>query len=165
MKKIHKQILIGAGLLGVSYIVYRAIKAINTPAIVPAPTVDVDAEVIETTINPRSKTPKAYTSRPHLDPLKDFPMKFGSKGYEVGLLQAKAGMPEIEQDGIWGVKTEEAIKRVFARNNFSLSQYNDAISSQVFGGKTFVDVAKEAQAQAQAQATQLSNLFNPLKGK
>jgi hypothetical protein len=65
----------------------------------------------------------------------------------------------------WGVKTEEAIKRVFARNNFSLSQYNDAISSQVFGGKTFVDVAKEAQAQAQAQATQLSNLFNPLKGK
>jgi hypothetical protein len=165
MKKSTKNLLIGAGVLGVGYLLFRAIKAVNTPEIIPAPTVDVDAEVIETTINPRSKTPKAYTSRPHLDPLKDFPMKFGSKGYEVGLLQAKAGMPEIEQDGIWGVKTEEAIKRVFARNNFSLSQYNDAISSQVFGGKTFVDVAKEAQAQAQAQTTRLTDMFNPLKGK
>ena len=87
MKKTTKNILIGAGLLGVSYLVYRAIKAVNTPAIIPAPTVDTDAEVIETNVNPRSKTPKAYTTRPHLDPLKDFPMKFGSKGYEVGLLQ------------------------------------------------------------------------------
>lgn len=165
MKKIHKQILIGAGILGVSYLLYRAYKAINTPAIIDAPTEDIDAEVIETKINPRSKTPKTYVTRPHLDPKKDFPIKFGSKGYEIGLLQAKVGMPEIEQDGIWGVKTEEAIKRAFGRNNFSLSQYNDAISSQIFGGKTFVDVAKEAQAQAQAQATTISNMFNPLKTK
>lgn len=165
MKKTTKNILIGAGLLGVSYLVYRAIKAVNTPAIIPAPTVDTDAEVIETNVNPRSKTPKAYTTRPHLDPLKDFPMKFGSKGYEVGLLQEKVGMPEIEQDGIWGVKTEAAITRALGRNNFSLSQYNDVISSQIFGGKTFVDVAKETQAQAQAQAANLSNLFNPIKTK
>lgn len=165
MKKTTKNILIGAGLLGVSYLIYRAMKAVNTPAIVPAPTVDTDAEVIETNINPRSKTPQAYRTRPHLDPLKDFPMKFGSKGYEVGLLQEKARMPEIEQDGIWGVKTEEVFKRVYGRNNFSLSQYNDVISSQLFGGKTFVDVAKEAQAQAQAQASNLTGLFNPLKTK
>ena len=145
MKKTTKNILIGAGLLGVTYIIYRAIKAVNTPAIVPAPTVDVDAEVIETNINPRSKTPKAYTSRPHLDPLKDFPMKFGSKGYEVGLLQEKAGMPEIEQDGIWGVKTEQVIQRVFGKNTFTLKEYNDAISSQVFGGKTIFQQAQEQQ--------------------
>jgi len=162
MNKLNKQILIGVGLLGVSYIVYRAIKAVNTPKIIDAPTMDSDEELKTTTISP---TPQKYKSRPHLDPRKDFPMKFGSKGYEVGLLQAKAGMSDVEQDGIWGVKTEAAIKRVFGRNNFSLSQYNDAISSQVFGGKTIFDIGKEAQAQTQAQLTNISNIFNPLKTK
>jgi hypothetical protein len=159
MKKSTKNILIGAGVLTVSYLVYKAVKALNTPAIIPAPTVDTDAEVIETNINPRSKTAQAFRSRPHLSP-KDFPMKFGSKGYEVGMLQEKAGMPEIEQDGIWGVKTEEVMKRVFGRNNFTLSQYNDAISSQVFGGKTFVDIAKETQAQAKAQVQGITDKLN-----
>ena len=162
MNKLNKQILIGVGLLGVSYIVYRAIKAVNTPKIIDAPTMDSDEELKTTTISP---TPQKYKSRPHLDPRKDFPMKFGSKGYEVGLLQAKAGMSDVEQDGIWGVKTEAAFKRVFGRNNFSLSQYNDAISSQVFGGKTIFDIGKEAQAQTQAQLTNISNIFNPLKTK
>jgi len=162
MKKLNKQILIGVGLLGVSYIIYKAIKAVNTPKIIDAPTMDSDEELKTTTISP---TPQKYKSRPHLDPRKDFPMKFGSKGYEVGLLQAKVGMSDVEQDGIWGVKTEAAIKRVFGRNNFSLSQYNDAISSQVFGGKTIFDIGKEAQAQTQAQLTNISNIFNPLKTK
>ena len=162
MNKLNKQILIGVGLLGVSYIVYRAIKAVNTPKIIDAPTMDSDEELKTTTISP---TPQKYKSRPHLDPRKDFPMKFGSKGYEVGLLQAKVGMSDVEQDGIWGVKTEAAINRVFGRNNFSLSQYNDAISSQVFGGKTIFDIGKEAQAQTQAQLTNISNIFNPLKTK
>jgi hypothetical protein len=162
MKKLNKQILIGVGLLGVSYIIYRAIKAVNTPKIIDAPTMDSDEELKTTTISP---TPQKYKSRPHLDPKKDFPMKFGSKGYEVGLLQAKAGMSDVEQDGIWGVKTEARFSRVFGRNNFSLSQYNDAISSQVFGGKTIFDIGKEAQAQTQAQLTNISNIFNPLKTK
>jgi hypothetical protein len=162
MKKLNKQILIGVGLLGVSYIIYKAIKAVNTPKIIDAPTMDSDEELKTTTISP---TPQKYKSRPHLDPRKDFPMKFGSKGYEVGLLQAKVGMSDVEQDGIWGVKTEAAIKRVFGRNNFSLSQYNDAISSQVFGGKTIFDIGKDAQAQTQAQLTNISNIFNPLKTK
>ena len=58
MKKTTKNILIGAGLLGVSYLVYRAIKAVNTPAIIPAPTVDTDAEVIETNVTQEAKLQK-----------------------------------------------------------------------------------------------------------
>ena len=162
MKKLNKQILIGVGLLGVSYIIYKSIKAINTPKIIDAPTKDIDVELTQTTISP---TPQKYKTRPNLNPKKDFPIKFGSKGYEIGLLQAKAGMPSVEQDGIWGVKTEKAILNKFGRNNFSLSQYNDAISDKNVGGKTIFDIGKEAKAQTQAQLTTLNSMFNPLKTK
>jgi hypothetical protein len=54
-------------------------------------------------------------------------------------------MPNIEQDGIWGAKTEQVIQRVFGKNTFTLKEYNDAISSQVFGGKTIFQQAQEQQ--------------------
>jgi hypothetical protein len=137
MTKQTKNILIFGGLLGLAYVV---IRMFNKTANVTEEIVDTTAEVI-TNVAP---TPKKYQSLNRLQP-KDFPIKKGSKGYEIGLLQAKAGMPEIEQDGIWGVKTEQAIQRVFGKNTFTLKEYNDAISSQVFGGKTIFQQVQEQQ--------------------
>lgn len=138
MTKQTKNILIFGGLLGLAYVV---IRMFNKTANVTEEIVDTTAEVITTNVAP---TPKKYQSLNRLQP-KDFPIKKGSKGYEIGLLQAKAGMPEIEQDGIWGAKTEQAIQRVFGKNTFTLKEYNDAISSQVFGGKTIFQQAQEQQ--------------------
>jgi hypothetical protein len=137
MTKQTKNILIFGGLLGLAYVV---IRMFNKTANVTEEIVDTTAEVI-TNVAP---TPKKYQSLNRLQP-KDFPIKKGSKGYEIGLLQAKAGMPEIEQDGIWGVKTEAVLSRVFGKNTFTLKEYNDAISSQVFGGKTIFQQAQEQQ--------------------
>ena len=138
MTKQTKNILIFGGLLGLAYVV---IRMFNKTANVTEEVIDTTAEVITTNVAP---TPKKYQSLNRLQP-KDFPIKKGSKGYEIGLLQAKAGMPEIEQDGIWGVKTEQAIQRVFGKNTFTLKEYNDAISSQVFGGKTIFQQVQEQQ--------------------
>ena len=138
MTKQTKNILIFGGLLGLAYVV---IRMFNKPSATPEQTIDTTAEVITTNVAP---TPKKYQSLNRLQP-KDFPIKKGSKGYEIGLLQAKAGMPEIEQDGIWGVKTEAVLSRVFGKNTFTLKEYNDAISSQVFGGKTIFQQAQEQQ--------------------
>jgi hypothetical protein len=137
MTKQTKNILIFGGLLGLAYVV---IRMFNKTANVTEEIVDTTAEVI-TNVAP---TPKKYQSLNRLQP-KDFPIKKGSKGYEIGLLQAKAGMPEIEQDGIWGVKTEAVLSRVFGKNTFTLKEYNDAISSQVFGGKTIFQQVQEQQ--------------------
>jgi hypothetical protein len=137
MTKQTKNILIFGGLLGLAYVV---IRMFNKTANVTEEIVDTTAEVI-TNVAP---IPKKYQSLNRLQP-KDFPIKKGSKGYEIGLLQAKAGMPEIEQDGIWGVKTEAVLSRVFGKNTFTLKEYNDAISSQVFGGKTIFQQAQEQQ--------------------
>ena len=137
MTKQTKNILIFGGLLGLAYVV---IRMFNKTANVTEEIVDTTAEVI-TNVAP---IPKKYQSLNRLQP-KDFPIKKGSKGYEIGLLQAKAGMPEIEQDGIWGVKTEAVLSRVFGKNTFTLKEYNDAISSQVFGGKTIFQQVQEQQ--------------------
>jgi hypothetical protein len=138
MTKQTKNILIFGGLLGLAYVV---IRMFNKTANVTEEVIDTTAEVITTNVAP---TLKKYQSLNRLQP-KDFPIKKGSKGYEIGLLQAKAGMPEIEQDGIWGVKTEAVLSRVFGKNTFTLKEYNDAISSQVFGGKTIFQQAQEQQ--------------------
>jgi hypothetical protein len=137
MTKQTKNILIFGGLLGLAYVV---IRMFNKTANVTEEIVDTTAEVI-TNVAP---IPKKYQSLNRLQP-KDFPIKKGSKGYEIGLLQEKAGMPNIEQDGIWGVKTEAVLSRVFGKNTFTLKEYNDAISSQVFGGKTIFQQVQEQQ--------------------
>jgi hypothetical protein len=143
MTKQTKNILMFGGLLGLAYIVVRMF---NKSSATPEETIDTSAEVVTTKVG--TPTTKKYQSLNRLQP-KDFPIKKGSKGYEIGLLQAKAGMPDVEQDGIWGVKTEQAIQRVFGRNTFTLKQYNDAISSQVFGGKTIFQQAQEQQQNLQ----------------
>jgi hypothetical protein len=130
MTKQTKNILIFGGLLGLAYVV---IRMFNKTANVTEEVIDTTAEVITTNVAP---TLKKYQSLNRLQP-KDFPIKKGS--------QAKAGMPEIEQDGIWGVKTEAVLSRVFGKNTFTLKEYNDAISSQVFGGKTIFQQAQEQQ--------------------
>ena len=131
------------GLLALAYVV---IRMFNKPSATPEQTIDTNAEVVTTKVG--TPTTKKYQSLNRLQP-KDFPIKKGSKGYEIGLLQAKAGMADSEQDGIWGAKTEQAIQRVFGRNTFTLKQYNDAISSQVFGGKTIFQQAQEQQQNLQ----------------
>ena len=143
MTKQTKNILMFGGLLGLAYVV---IRMFNKSSATPEETIDTSAEVVTTKVG--TPTTKKYQSLNRLQP-KDFPIKKGSKGYEIGLLQAKAGMPDVEQDGIWGVKTEQAIQRVFGRNTFTLKQYNDAISSQVFGGKTIFQQAQEQQQNLQ----------------
>jgi hypothetical protein len=143
MTKQTKNILMFGGLLGLAYVV---IRMFNKSSAIPEETIDTTAEVVTTKVG--TPTTKKYKSLNRLQP-KDFPIKKGSKGYEIGLLQAKAGMPDIEQDGIWGAKTEQAIQRVFGRNTFTLQQYNDAISSQVFGGKTIFQQAQEQQQNLQ----------------
>ena len=143
MTKQTKNILMFGGLLGLAYVVVRMF---NKSSATPEETIDTTAEVVTTKVG--TPTTKKYQSLNRLQP-KDFPIKKGSKGYEIGLLQAKAGMPDVEQDGIWGVKTEQAIQRVFGRNTFTLKQYNDAISSQVFGGKTIFQQAQEQQQNLQ----------------
>jgi len=151
MTKQTKNLLMFGGLLGLAYVV---IKMFNKPSATPEQTINTTAEVVTTNVAP---TPKKYQSLNRLQP-KDFPIKKGSKGYEIGLLQAKAGMPEIEQDGIWGVKTEAVLSRVFGKNKFTLKEYNDVISSQVFGGKTIFQ-------QAQEQQQNLKNLNDKLNLK
>jgi hypothetical protein len=143
MTKQTKNILMFGGLLALAYVV---IRMFNKPSATPEQTIDTNAEVVTTKVG--TPTTKKYQSLNRLQP-KDFPIKKGSKGYEIGLLQAKAGMPDIEQDGIWGAKTEQAIQRVFGRNTFTLKEYNDAISSQVFGGKTIFQQAQEQQQNLQ----------------
>jgi len=143
MTKQTKNILMFGGLLGLAYVVVRMF---NKSSATPEETIDTTAEVVTTKVG--TPTTKKYQSLNRLQP-KDFPIKKGSKGYEIGLLQAKAGMPDVEQDGIWGVKTEQAIQRVFGRNTFTLKEYNDAISSQVFGGKTIFQQAQEQQQNLQ----------------
>ena len=111
------------GLLGLAYLVIRLTKK------------SVNAQVV---------TPKKYRTLDRLT-AKDFPIKKGSKGFEIGLLQEKAGMTPEQQDGIWGSQTEAVISRVFGKNKFTLKEYNDVISSQVFGGKTIFQQAQEQQ--------------------
>jgi hypothetical protein len=142
MTKQTKNILIFGGLLGLAYVVIRMFNKTqekNMAIDVQNPTMPKEADGgIEI------RGGKKYKSLNRLQP-KDFPIKKGSKGYEIGLLQEKAGMTDIEQDGIWGVKTEQVIQRVFGKNTFTLKEYNDAISSQVFGGKTIFQQAQEQQ--------------------
>lgn len=151
MTKQTKNILIFGGLLAVAYVVLRMVKKTPTET---QETIDTTAKVVSTKV----ATPQKYKFLNHLDPKKDFPIKKGSKGYEIGLLQQKAGMSESEQDGVWGAKTEKVFSRVFGKNTFTLKEYNDAISSQIFGGKTIFQQAKE-------QQQNLKNLYDKLNLK
>ena len=112
----------------------------NKPSTATEQTIDTTAEVVSTKV----VTPQKYKTLNHIDP-KNFPIKKGSKGYEIGLLQEKAGMSASEQDGIWGANTEKVFSRVFGKNKFTLKEYNDVISSQVFGGKTIFQQVQEQQ--------------------
>lgn len=137
MTKQTKNILMFGGLLGLAYLVIRLTKkSVNAPE----QTIDTTAEVV----NSKVVTPKKYRTLDRLT-AKDFPIKKGSKGFEIGLLQEKAGMTPEQQDGIWGSQTEAVISRVFGKNKFTLKEYNDVISSQVFGGKTIFQQAQEQQ--------------------
>jgi hypothetical protein len=142
MTKQTKNILIFGGLLGLAYVVIRMFNKgkSNTTATIEQNT-NIPKEA-DGGIEKRGG--KKYKSLNRLQP-KDFPIKKGSKGYEIGLLQEKVGMPDIEQDGIWGAKTEAVLSRFFGKNTFTLKEYNDAISSQVFGGKTIFQQAQEQQ--------------------
>lgn len=142
MTKQTKNILIFGGLLGLAYVVIRMFnkakeKNMNIDVQNPTITKEADGGI-------KIRGGKKYTSLNRLQP-KDFPIKKGSKGYEIGLLQEKAGMTPEQQDGIWGSQTEAVISRVFGKNKFTLKEYNDAISSQVFGGKTIFQQAQEQQ--------------------
>ena len=137
MTKQTKNLLMFGGLLGLAYVV---IKMFNKPSTSTEQTIDTTAEVVSTKV----VTPQKYKTLNHIDP-KNFPIKKGSKGYEIGLLQEKAGMSASEQDGIWGANTEKVFSRVFGKNKFTLKEYNDVISSQVFGGKTIFQQVQEQQ--------------------
>lgn len=142
MTKQTKNILIFGGLLGLAYVVIRMFnkakeKNMNIDVQNPTITKEADGGI-------KIRGGKKYTSLNRLQP-KDFPIKKGSKGYEIGLLQEKAGMTPEQQDGIWGSQTEAVISRVFGKNKFTLKEYNDAISSQVFGGKTIFQQVQEQQ--------------------
>lgn len=142
MTKQTKNILIFGGLLGLAYVVIRMfnkVKEKNMNIDVQNPTITKEADG-----GIKIRGGKKYTSLNRLQP-KDFPIKKGSKGYEIGLLQEKAGMTPEQQDGIWGSQTEAVISRVFGKNKFTLKEYNDAISSQVFGGKTIFQQVQEQQ--------------------
>lgn len=153
MTKQTKNILMFGGLLGLAYLVIRLTKkSVNAPE----QTIDTTAEVVPSKVS----TPQKYRVLNHLDPKKDFPIKMGSKGYEIGLLQQKAGMTPEQQDGIWGKQTEAVISRVFGKNKFTLKEYNDAISSQVFGGKTIFDTANEQKVQQQQNLQNLNDRLN-----
>jgi hypothetical protein len=150
MTKQTKNLLMFGGLLGLAYVV---IKMFNKPSTATEPTIDTTAEVVTSKV----ATPQKYKTLNNIDP-KNFPIKKGSKGYEIGLLQEKAGMSASEQDGIWGANTEKVFSRVFGKNKFTLKEYNDVISTQVFGGKTIFQ-------QAQEQQQNLKNLNDKLNLK
>lgn len=137
MTKQTKNLLMFGGLLGLAYVV---IKMFNKPSTATEPTIDTTAEVVSTKV----VTPQKYRTLDHIDP-KKFPIKMGSKGYEIGLLQEKAKMTPEQQDGIWGKQTEAVFTRVYGKNKFTLKEYNDVISSQVFGGKTIFQQVQEQQ--------------------
>jgi hypothetical protein len=150
MTKQTKNIVIFGGLLALAYVV---VKMFNKSATTPEQTIDTTAEVVSTKV----ATPQKYKLLNHIDP-KNFPIKKGSKGYEIGLLQEKARMTPEQQDGVWGADTEKVFSRVYGRNSFTLNQYNDVISSQVFGGKTIFQ-------QAQDEKQNLQNINDKLNLK
>lgn len=64
-----------------------------------------------------------------------FPLKYGSRGENVKKLQRRLNeqlpstTPQLVVDGIWGKKTEDAVKLVYGINVISESKFNDILNT------------------------------------
>lgn len=89
-------------------------------------------------LNESSTTPSTSTSKTVLPAADIFPLKSGSKGEEVKTVQrylnsqkplssSTATLPDLTIDGIWGPKTQDAVKYKLGINQIDYTFYTKII--------------------------------------